>query len=130
MVGGVTQTTSGGGSDLGIKLSLSGIARELLDPNALSAILEDVMKFAETRAQGAAPYDTGALRDSIGHEVRGMKGRLFATVDYAEPVEYGHRTRGGTFVSARPFLGPAIDDAFDLLEKRIQRHAETVLRST
>lgn len=126
-VGGVTQTTQTGLSQMGIKLSLSGIAKELLDPQKLSIILEEALEFGERRAKGAVPVDTGELRDSIGHETRGMKGTIFATAEHAPHIEYGHKTRGGTFVSARPYLRPAAEDAFDYLEKRIQRYAEQVM---
>ena len=126
-MGGVTQSTFGSGvTNMGIKLNLSGLARELLDPQKLSQILEECMAFGEQRAKSAAPFKTGELKESIGHRTAGMKGNLYATEEHAAPVEYGHKTRGGTFVSARPFMDPALEDAFDLLQKRIQRYAESV----
>ena len=123
--GGVTQTSFGAGSSGGLKLNLNNIARQIFDVGALSKILEQVGQFTEDRAKSAAPFATGELRDSIGHQTTGMKMTVFATAEHAAPVEFGHVTRGGTFVAARPYLAPAIDDGFVLLDTLIKRHIET-----
>src|SRR6185369_13035695 len=56
--------------------------------------------------QSNAPVDTGALRDSVQmikstqHTVT-----IVCGVDYAVPVDQGHKTRGGgSFVEAQPFF--------------------------
>lgn len=125
---GVTQTTfSGGGADVGIKINLNDVARAFFDPQKLSAIMDQVGVFIEQRAKSGAPFLTGELRDSIGHQTQGMKVTIYATAEHAAPVEFGHVTRSGSFVAARPYMQPALEDGFDLLPKLITRHAETAL---
>lgn len=62
-------------------------------------------------ARRLAPVRTGALRDSIGYEVRraprGPVLVVFAAVPYAIYVEFGTSRMG-----ARPYLRPAIAQVF------------------
>lgn len=125
--GGVTQTAFGAGSSGGFKLNLNNIARQFFDPQKLSAILEQVGKFVEDRARGQAPYVTGELVNSGFHQTSGMKVIVGFTAEHAAPVEFGHVTASGSFVAARPYLQPAMEDGFALLDTLIKRHAETVL---
>lgn len=124
---GVTQTGFSSGASGGIKLNLNNVARAFFDPQKLSAILEQVGMFIEQRAKSGAPFLTGELRDSIGHQTQGMKVTIYANAEHAAPVEFGHVTASGSFVAARPYMQPAFEDGFDLLPTLITRHAETAL---
>jgi len=125
---GVTQTSFGGpGSNVGLKINLNDVARAFFDVGKLSKILDEVGQFVEDRAKSGAPFRTGELRDSIGHQTTGMKVIIFAKADHAAPVEFGHVTKSGSFVAARPYMQPALEDGFPLLQTKIVRHAESVL---
>lgn len=125
--GGVTQTAFGAGSTGGFKLNLNDIARAFFDAGKLSQILEQVGQFTEKMAKDNAPFLTGALRNSGYHRTTGMKVVVGFTAEHAAPVEHGHVTKSGTFVAARPYLEPAMEDGFTLLDTLIKRHAETAL---
>jgi phage gpG-like protein len=63
------------------------------------------------RIKGAL-YSGGRLRKSINvyHNTEGpASAEVRAEVDYAAPVEFGHRTSAGTFVPAQPFMTPAVE---------------------
>lgn len=124
---GVTQTAFGAGSSGGFKLNLNNVARQFFDVGALSKILEQVGQFTEERGKSGAPFLTGELRDSGFHQTTGMKVVVGFTAEHAAPVEFGHVTASGSFVAARPYLQPAMEDGFALLETLIKRHTETVL---
>jgi hypothetical protein len=64
-------------------------------------------------AKEAAPRDTGRLADSIEYEVSGTSLRVGSNLDYALPVEEGHRIvawghETGEYQPPRPFLKPAL----------------------
>lgn len=64
------------------------------------------------RIKGAL-YSGGRLRKSINvyHNTEGpASAEVRAEVDYAAPVEFGHKTSAGTFVPAQPFLFPALEE--------------------
>src|SRR5215510_4070116 len=108
---GVTQTPfSGGGANVGLKINLNEIARALFDAGKLSKILDEVGQFVEDRAKSGAPFLTGELMNSIGHQTQGYKTTVFATAEHAAPVEFGHVTASGSFVAARPYMAPALED--------------------
>lgn len=97
------------------------------------------------RARELAAVDTGAMRASIyishskgsnynfalanaqqlrdfeepPNERENPKSDLEVVVGVAAPyaglIEFGHFTTGGTFVAARPFMGPAAEDAESLI---------------
>ena len=64
----------------------------------------------EADAKGFAPVDTGALKNSLGHDITGdgrfgrMEGEVGGTVDYEIWQEIGTSTQPGT-----PHLAPAFD---------------------
>jgi len=43
----------------------------------------------EAQVKQATPVDTGNLRNSWQHEIQPLTGKVFTTVEYAEPVAYG-----------------------------------------
>lgn len=113
-------------SSISIKVSLVGIAKELLNQQELGQDVEASLQFGVRRAQGAAPFRTGELSNSIGYRMTGpTSGVLEATADHAMPVEMGHRTRSGSFVAARPYLRPSAEETFDFLVERIRRRLES-----
>lgn len=62
----------------------------------------------EAGAKQNCPVDTGRLRSSIKYTKTGpCKCSIGTNVKYARPIEFGHRTRNGKHVAARPFLFPA-----------------------
>jgi hypothetical protein len=80
-----------------------------------SEVALDLAKKAQRVAGSArrrAPRRTGRLKASIGWEIGKDEQGLYADVTsdapYATPVEKGHRTESGTFVSPRRFLRPAL----------------------
>lgn len=71
-------------------------------------------------AKQACPVDTGRLRSSIQYENKGQfKCICETTVNYAVFVEKGHHLKGGEgWVAAKPFLGPAYEQAkSELMDK-------------
>ena len=64
--------------------------------------LEAVGLQAENYAKRKCPVDTGRLRNSITHTVKGMEVYIGTNVDYAPYVEYGTSK-----TKAQPFLKPA-----------------------
>lgn len=71
-------------------------------------VLEKLGLVAEGYAKRLCPVDTGRLRNSITHTVRGNTVYIGTNVDYAPYVEMGtSRTR------AQPFIRPAIVDNRD-----------------
>lgn len=115
-------------SSVGPKLDLASISRAFFDNAKLSAIMEQVGAAIEAKAEADAPYLTGALRNSGFHRTTGLKVVIGFTAEHAEPVEMGHVTKSGSFVAARPYLLPAVEDGRDnLLPSLITKHAQTVL---
>lgn len=57
--------------------------------------------------------DTGATVNSIAvTKVGDHAWRIGPSTDYALFLEVGHHTRGGSFVPARPYMGPAGEAEF------------------
>lgn len=69
--------------------------------------LEQLGQQIENTAKGLCPVDTGRLRASIIHEVKGFTLRVGSKdVPYSAHVEYGTSR-----MSAQPYLRPAIQQA-------------------
>lgn len=72
---------------------------------ALARALDKVGLVAEGYAKRLCPVDTGRLRNSITHQLRGSKEVIIGTnVEYAPYVELGHKTKGGKTVDGVHFL--------------------------
>lgn len=76
-------------------------------------LLERLGVAIEADAKVAAPVLTGALRESIEHEVDGDTLRVGSNLHYAAPVEEGHRIvawghETGKFQPPQPYLRPAL----------------------
>jgi hypothetical protein len=92
----------------------------------LGDVVERVCVAVEADAKAICPVDTGELKMSIAHEVRGTTGRVGSNLDYAAAVEMGYHgvehvreyvTRTGKRVRAHerhanqpsePYLRPAL----------------------
>lgn len=65
--------------------------------------------------RSAVPVDTGELKSALGirENANGSIdiGTVKKRVDYDLAVEEGHRTKGGTWVPAQPYIRPSIDAA-------------------
>lgn len=73
--------------------------------------VEQAVSRVENAAKRYAPVDTGELRSSIagsvsGSTVKDCTGRVEATADHAEYVEYGTSK-----MAAQPYLRPALGSA-------------------
>lgn len=79
------------------------------------------------RVKERTPHKTGRLQDSwqVGKITR--RGdeyyvEVYTNVDYAEPVEYGHRTRGGKrFVKGKHMMELSLADVGDNLTPFLQQ---------
>lgn len=79
------------------------------------------------RVKERTPHKTGRLQDSwqVGKIMR--RGdeyyvEVYTNVDYAEPVEYGHRTRGGKrFVKGKHMMELSLADVGDNLTPFLQQ---------
>lgn len=87
-------------ADIIIKNHLSEVLGGI--KSAKSSGLEAVGMRAETYAKKDCPVDTGRLRNSITHEVRGDAAYIGSRVEYAPYVEFGTSRQ-----RAQPFLRPA-----------------------
>lgn len=89
---------------------------------AVDRALEIIGGKCETYAKKACPVDTGHLKNSITHQVRGDTVTIGTNVEYAPYVELGHRQQPGRYVPAigkrlvndhvdgKPFLAPALEN--------------------
>lgn len=95
-------------------------------PNFIQGIFHNIGLQALSKVRKLTPVDTGNLRakwhanepkisdEEITIEIKN-------NAEYAAPVEYGHRTRGGGFVQGRFMLRRAFDE--------IERSANLVLEN-
>ncbi len=87
----------------------------LRDTPEAKALLRRCAERALDFQEATVPVDTGELKSALGIRENSDGsldiGTVKKKVDYALPVEEGHRTRGGTWVPAQPFIRPSIDAA-------------------
>ena len=117
-------------SNIGFKINLTNMAAKAFNEAELSKILSQELQQAADDARSNVPVQTGNLQRSIGYTVNGLKGELFAGAEYAQAVEFGHVTKGGSMVSGRPYLRPAAEDAHKRLPAKIKAHVDRALRSS
>ncbi|WP_407541618.1 HK97 gp10 family phage protein (plasmid) [Deinococcus radiomollis] len=88
---------------------------------AVEKALEDTAVEVQADARAMAPYDTGALRDSILPEkVADLEYRVTANVDYSLYVHEGHSTKSGTFVQGIPFLVQPLNEKIPFILEKIK----------
>jgi hypothetical protein len=75
--------------------------------------MRDMATYMAQRAVDYAPVDTGFLASHIQMvELAGDEGfRVISTAFYSEFLEFGHMSRGGSWVAPRPFMRNALADA-------------------
>lgn len=105
---------------------------------ATARALEIIGGKAESYAKGLVPVDTGALRNSITHQVDGDTVQIGSAIQYSSYVELGtgreyspppewmenNAPRGAGIISrsvrARPYLRPAVENHLDEYRQVIQ----------
>lgn len=103
-------------ASFGIKFSgnLPGIVQTKI--NSIEVQANKAVQWAGLNCEGlakqACPVDTGRLRSSIKYTKQTDSTCTCETpVKYAPDVEYGHKTRSGSFVAPQPYLLPAYEQA-------------------
>ena len=91
------------------------------EASAKATALEIIGGKAESYAKKLCPVDTGRLRNSITHQQYDENTEIIGTnVEYAPYVELGHHTTGGSFVPAKPYLRPAIENHSEEYKKIVE----------
>jgi hypothetical protein len=94
------------------------------------SILEEYGRRGVIALSNATPVDDGSTSRAWTYKVVGNKNRyriiwsnseMAGTAPLVLLLQYGHGTRGGTFVSGRDFINPALRPIFDDLAKRLWR---------
>lgn len=89
-------------------------------PEEFRKMVIEVASQLEKKVKEKTPVDTGHLRNNwkIGEiQKRGTEYyiEVFNNVEYVEPVEYGHRTRGGGFVKGAHMMELSLQE----IQKRL-----------
>lgn len=82
-----------------------------IDARKFEAVLKLSMTdiYNRGKAPGGTPFRTGELRQSLGISRDGDGYVVGYTKEYAPDVEYGHRTRGGSYVRGQAYLRRNVD---------------------
>lgn len=88
---------------------LSNLELEAVKKKTLTQMLN------RARAAGGTPVDSGDLRKSS----RISEDEMGYGMEYAAHVEYGHRTRGGGFVSGQHYLKKNVDTQGPIFEQDV-----------
>ena len=85
---------------------LARLGRVQLDKVAEKSATEmfNRAKGSSSPSTGGTPVDTREMQLSVGKRGKGMEAEVGYTKEYAPHVEFGHRTRGGGYVSGQHFL--------------------------
>lgn len=83
-------------------------------PKEFEAMVIQVATDLQSAVQDATPVDTSHLQENwfVGELVKKGKNyyiEVYNNVEYAEPVEYGHRTRGGGFVEGAHMMEISVE---------------------
>lgn len=76
------------------------------------SVIKNHTEIVKSKAWGKAPVDTGFLKSVISSEYGGMEGRVISQAHYSGYLEFGTR-----FMSARPFMRPALEEQQPDFEK-------------
>ena len=74
--------------------------------------LTEAALIVEGQAVSLAPVDTGNLKNSITHQVKGDEARIGTNTDYGPYLEFGTRK-----MPAQPYLRPAMDKNKNNIQK-------------
>lgn len=92
------------------------------------AILQSLAQQGVVSLRSATPIDSGLSRDSWRFEIeqtsRGMKvywsnDNVVDGIPVVILLQYGHGTRGGTFVQGRDFINPAMKPIFNQISENL-----------
>lgn len=102
--------------DVRVQISDAAI-NGLITSEPVQAGMDDLADAALRMQKALCPVDTGNLErhlqvkvlDGVGRAIGVFERIPLRPADYARYVEEGHRTRGGTWVPAQPFIRPSMD---------------------
>ena len=80
--------------------------------------LKQMYSRGKQQGPGGTPVRTGQLRQSLGYS----GDEVGYTKEYAPYVEFGHRTKGGRFVTGRAFLKQNADIQQKILVADVAKH--------
>lgn len=92
-------------------------------PEEFRRMVIDIAADLAKTVKEKTPVDTGHLRNNwkIGNiQKRGTEYyiEVYNNIEYAEPVEYGHRTRGGSFVKGAHMMELSLQE----IQKQLPGH--------
>lgn len=95
-------------------------------------ILEQYGRLGAQALSAATPALTGETAGKWSYKIKGSRERyrliwtnseMAGTAPLVLLIQYGHGTRGGTFVSGRDFINPALRPIYDALSERLIEEA-------
>ena len=105
--------------------------KKLLSRNYIRT-LEKYAKEGVIALASATPVDTGLTANSWsyeivktanGHSIYWKNSNINNGVSIALILQYGHGTRGGTFVQGRDYINPVIRPIFDKMSEQLRKEA-------
>lgn len=105
--------------------------KKLLSGNYVRT-LEKYAKEGVIALASATPVDTGLTANSWsyeivktanGYSIYWKNSNINNGVSIALILQYGHGTRGGTFVQGRDYINPAIRPIFDKMSEQLRKEA-------
>jgi hypothetical protein len=99
------------------------------------SILQKYGTSGVTALANATPIDSGETRSSWGYEVKKIKNGYTLTFTNSNVVDsipviillqYGHGTRGGTFVQGRDIINPVMRPIFDSISEDIWKEVTSL----
>ena len=84
--------------------------------------LKQMYSRGKQQGPGGTPVRTGQLRQSLGYS----GDEVGYTKEYAPYVEFGHRTKGGKFVTGRAFLKANMDRQQKILVADVSKHIKAL----
>lgn len=106
----------------GIKVNgldqLNAKLRKNMDLNVVKTVVKKNGADLQKKAQRYAPVDTGALKRSIGLNIKdgSLTAVVAPTTEYAEYVEYGIR-----FMESQPYVRPALGEQKQIFKKDLEK---------
>lgn len=104
-------------------------------PQEFKKMVVEVAYELQKKVKEATPKVTGRLQDSwaVG-DIFQLEGtyyiEVYTNVEYAEPVEYGHRTRGGKgMVKGRHMMALSLEDVYKRLPNYLQNWLDDFLNT-
>ena len=105
---------------------------EKLDKFDPRSILEEYGQLGVSALASATPMLTGETASQWSYTIKGNKERyrliwtnseIAGSAPLVLLIQYGHGTRGGTFVSGIDFINPALRPVYDALSTRLLKEA-------